>query len=324
MTTAGSSPAGAPSLSFRLSTALNRAKMVAGRTHDMRIGRQPAYVDGSRSDQNVVLACAEGYDARGSGWSRFLDREAAQLEARRVRRTKAGTMWRSAILTFSRAAQELLTTPPDVEARRVFEDFSARHGVRLLWAIGHRDESAAHFHAMFENVASNGMSLDLDRAALAAEQDIAASHFAHLGIVRGKKKTQRMLDGEDASTFIHRSVRELHRDLPAELEAARSALADTFASIEKHQARAEAARLKAEEYAGDAQKAMERVQRYEERARHAQARWEALQGQIEDLEARCERLRDVAIPAMREILDREGFTDENLDLMARMDADRCP
>ena len=278
--------AGSPSLSFRVSKVLDRAAIMGRRLHDMRIGRQPAYVDGSRSDQNTTLALVDGYDKQGSAWSRFFSREEQELAARRKQQSKTQKMWRSAILTFSKAAQELLTTPPDAEALAVFRDFARRHNVRLLWSVGHRDESAAHYHAMFENVTGTGYALRLGVADLSAEQDIAAWHFRDLGINRGKSKRARIADGEDPSAFIHRSVRELHHDLPAELDAARKALAESFVSIEKNQALAEKARLKAEEYTGDAQKALQRAQRYEERAQAAQQRWEAAQARLEALEAR--------------------------------------
>lgn len=308
------------SLSFRISNPLTRQELVGQRMHDMRLGRQPTYVCADRTPLNTTLSLAPGYDSLKNAWTRLLDRDEAAMDARRVKKTARKALWRSAILTFSSEAQKALAgRDPDDEAKAYFEDFGRRHGVRLLWVVAHRDESAIHYHAAVEGIRADGRALRLQIADVSNEQDIAGQHFAHLGIQRGRRKAARMADAEPASAYINRSVQELHRDLPSELEAARSALAETFASIEKHQARAESARLKAEEYTADAQKAQARLQRYEERARHAQARWEALQGQIEALEARCQRLRDVAIPAMREILDREGFTNENLDLMARMD-----
>lgn len=278
--------AGSPALSFRVSKVLNRAAVMGSRMHDMRLGKQPSYVDGSRSDQNTTLALVDGYDKHGSAWSRFFSREEQELAARRKQQSKSQKMWRAAILTFSKEAQAILPSHPDAEALAVFRDFARRHNVRLLWSVGHRDESAAHYHAMFENVTGTGYALRLGVADLSAEQDIAAWHFRDLGINRGKSKRARIADGEDPSAFIHRSVRELHHDLPAELDAARKALAESFVSIEKNQALAEKARLKAEEYGETAQKALQRAQRYEERAQAAQQRWEALQGQIEALEAR--------------------------------------
>ena len=278
--------AGSPSLSFRVSKVLDRAAIMGRRLHDMRIGRQPAYVDGSRSDQNTTLALVDGYDKQGSAWSRFFSREEQELAARRKQQSKTQKMWRAAILTFSKEAQALLTSDPDAEALAVFRDFSRRHNVRLLWSVCHRDESAVHYHAMFENVTGTGYALRLGVADLSAEQDTAAWHFRDLGINRGKSKRSRIADGEDPSAFINRSVRELHDDLPRELAEARQTLAETFRSIEKHQARAEAARLKAEQYGETAQKALQRAQRYEERAQAAQQRWEAAQARLEALEAR--------------------------------------
>lgn len=278
--------AGSPALSFRVSKVLDRAAVMGSRMHDMRLGKQPSYVDGSRSDQNTTLALVDGYDKQGSAWSRFFGKEEQELASRRKQQSKTQKMWRAAILTFSKEAQALLTRAPDAEALAVFRDFSRRHNVRLLWAVGHHDESAVHFHAMFENVTGTGYALRLGVADLSAEQDIAAWHFRDLGINRGKSKRARIADGEDPSAFIHRSVRELHDDLPRELAEARQTLAETFRSIEKNQALAQKARLKAEEYGDAAQKALQRALRYEERAQAAQQRWEAVQARLEALEAR--------------------------------------
>ena len=112
--------AGSPALSFRVSKVLNRAAVMGSRMHDMRLGKQPSYVDGSRSDQNTTLALVDGYDKQGSAWSRFFSREEQELAARRKQQSKTQKMWRSAILTFSKAAQELLTTPLTLKPSRSF------------------------------------------------------------------------------------------------------------------------------------------------------------------------------------------------------------
>ena len=246
-----------PSISFRVSKVLDRGQMTGARKHDMRLGPQPGYVDAERSAKNTTLSLTDGYDLLKSAWSRRLDRDAAEMEARRIEDRKAKAMWRAGIITFSTAAQKLLgDKSPEAEAKATFEDFAKRHGVRLLWAVGHHDESAIHFHAMFENIRADGRCLRLNAGDLSNEQEIAAAHFAHLGLVRGTKKADRIADGEPPSKTINRSVKQLHADLPAEIEAVKAKLA-------KAQERAEKAEAKAKKYEGDADQALARLEGYE-------------------------------------------------------------
>lgn len=279
-----------PSISFRISRVMDRAGLTGQRQHDMRLGKQPAYVDSARSVDNTLLALAPGYDGRASRWSRFLDREDEALAVRRLQNGKNRNMWRSAILTFSREAAAQLKQPPEDEAKAAFGDFASRHGVRLLWAVGHHDETTVHYHAMFENIMENGKALRLSRADLSHEQDIAASHFSHLGLVRGKPKRQRIADQEPTSNWVNRNVKQLHDDLPREIELAREQLA----TAEKRAAKAEA---KAKQYEADAELSLRRLRKYERQI-------EALEDRLAQLEAVAAKVPQLAaddlLPAVLE------------------------
>jgi len=88
----------------------------------------------------------------------------------------------------------------------------------------HRDEASIHFH--FYILATNkfGKKLNPTKPDLRKIQDEAAKPFNKFGISRGKSKEAWIKEGADSSKTIHKSVSELHADLPFELEAAKKEL----------------------------------------------------------------------------------------------------
>jgi hypothetical protein len=307
-----------PSISFRVSTVMDRGRMTHARKHDMRLGHQPAYVDASRSDKNTLLSLSSGYDGLKSAWSRRLDRDSAEMESRRIENRKAKAMWRAAIITFSTEAQALLgDKSPEQEAKAAFEDFARRQGVRLLWAVGHHDETAIHFHAMFENIRADGRCLRLNAKELSAEQDLVAKHFSKLGLVRGTKKADRIAAGEPPSKTINRSVKQLHADLPAEIEAAQERLA-------KAQARADKAEANAKKYEGDADVALDRFNRYKVKVAEQEAKLAGLLKRQAAVE-----VRENAVAAKEQaVAQREaavaGLPDLAREAMALLSGDETP
>ena len=216
----------ASTLSFRTQI-LDRSEFLGQRRHDHRIGRQPGYVDQSRSAKNTILFVLPGYgpDSEKQKLTRIVDADEKVMDARRTNNTRARKMWRMAMLTFSQSAQKVLgELHPDAEALAVMQDFADRHKVRLLSVVAHRDESAIHYHSLFENITESERALRLVAFDLSAEQDFAGMHFAHLGITRGVAKAKRIADGQPTHKTIHRSVRQLHNDLPAELSAKQAEL----------------------------------------------------------------------------------------------------
>ena len=279
------------SISFRIQSVDGKG-LLGQRRHDQRIGKQPDYVDADREHLNAALYRAEGWN-RIPGSTVKEDTERAhklmnsardEIEARAKRKTKTGRYWRTAILTFSHEAQDRLAeqvTLPHDEAKAAFEDFAERHGIKLLTVDFHGDESALHYHASFEGVNADGYALRLDRKQLSQEQDHAAEKFAALGLVRGKRKIDRIADGEDPAAFINRSVKELHEQLPAELE-------ELKAKIEKNERLAEKARAKASGENAKAEKAAKNAQTYERRAEAARQKLEQLQSRLTASETELE------------------------------------
>jgi len=238
----------AKSVSARVGT-VTRSGHAGQRMHDTR-EQDLAYVDSERSALNTepvpVPSVAE---MTAECMQRRLDRyDRGELERKPGSIRSDGAIGVRGIITFSAEAQ------PDIEAlsieeqdRRYVEAAEAiadRLGTTLAGLVVHRDESAPHAHFTLHGYGLDGkpVSKAMNVPALRELQDVVAEPYADMGIRRGKPKKMRIAEGEDPSTYINRTVGELHRDLPAELEAARARR--DLAVQEADQAQAEAAELR--------------------------------------------------------------------------------
>lgn len=204
------------------------AKAGAGQArHDLRSGRVPGYVDHDKStDNSLVIAPPDPsavFDEIASG------RKAARQQSLRqdARVVIAG------VVTWGTEAQERINalSVPDQDAlyRRICDRISRETGRDLIGLVVHRDESSPHCHFMLrgyqrtesgQEIAPRFQPKDLQKL-----QDAAGQEVADLGISRGKSIGERIADGDDYSKTLHRSVKELHRDIPDELQKARHDLA---------------------------------------------------------------------------------------------------
>ena len=131
------------------------------------------------------------------------------------------------IITFSKEARNKVNSmPPDGQAMKFVEDVSKKHDVKIIYLVRHSDESTTHYHFMLEYVNSDGRAVGrkLNKKALSGLQDEAGMVFGSIGLTRGVKKTERLARGEDFSKTVHRSVRQLHDDLPGEIASKKSEL----------------------------------------------------------------------------------------------------
>jgi hypothetical protein len=107
----------------------------------------------------------------------------------------------------------------DQLAVKFVKEFEKRYGVRAVYLIRHLDETAPHYHFLFENLRDNGKMLSntfvkpsvikKGRARpyqinVQEIQDLAGEIFSEIGILRGETKEQRLARGE----------REYIKDLP--------------------------------------------------------------------------------------------------------------
>ncbi|MDY0228444.1 MAG: hypothetical protein RBR38_16650 [Desulfomicrobium apsheronum] len=221
------------------------------RTHDLRKGKVPSYVDQERSKLNRgddVPTLAKVHDmnrdqkhaARTAAQARYEAAQASgdkdELEAAKAAKNacrqqyhETGVVAYRGIVTFGKEAQEVIKTlTPEELERRVRESVTGSADVVHTSAFGlrlHLDETAPHAHFCWLATNEQGKKLNPNKYDCRRIQDLAAEPFKDLGLTRGKSKDLWIEEGADPSKYVHESVAELHERLPADLAKAREELA---------------------------------------------------------------------------------------------------
>lgn len=277
------------------------AQKVGGqRKHDLRIGKQPDYVDAKRADQNRVLI----ESATGSQLRKICEDRRSQRDTERAMKSNAA-VGVSGVITFGHIAQtffeQLTDDQQDAAYREVAEAVAARLNTTLHGLVHHGDEASKHAHFQLAAVTFDGtpVSQTAKRGVLKELQTITAEVMGRYDsrIERGTPLTERLANGEDYADTVHRSAAEMRdgltRDLPqlradiAKLEE----LSDAAESkMRKNERLADKARAKAAESDEKADKAIKRAETYERRASEAQKNAEGLLERLEALKATESRL----------------------------------
>lgn len=249
------------------------------RRHDLRDpAHVPAYVDKDKAADNSVLLTAPEPAALRS------EIAANRAAAGQQKLRDDARIAYSGIITWGTEAQAVIQAMPKAEQDQLYQDIAQRIAERadrdLIGLVVHRDEASPHAHFVLRGYkldqAGKEQPLRLSKDDTADLQTVAGEVLAEhkLEITRGKPKEKRLEDGESRAKLIHRSVAELHRDLPKELEAARE-------KLEKNRALAEKARADLEaETQGREEKIQKRLEAYERRAEAAQAEADRLESLI--------------------------------------------
>lgn len=254
------------------------------RAHDLRRGPQPAYVDSTRSHLNRVLI----EPPTPGAMTKICQVRRALRETRRA--MKAGTTCAYiGVITFGTEAQPLFSrlTPQQQDAAylEAAEAIADRMGTTLEGLVIHADESAPHAHLSFPAYDRDGQPLtkSMKKGALVEIQDILADVMGRHapGIERGRSRAARIEAGADPAAIIHRSVRQLHLDLPAEIAAKKADLAEASARVDEMRARVE----KLEAKATLTDKEAKRLETYQARLSARIAEQEAAQAEAERLAA---------------------------------------
>ncbi|MEP6020410.1 MAG: plasmid recombination protein, partial [Paracoccaceae bacterium] len=215
------------------------------RRHDFRIGSQPAYVDGDCSHLNRHLMELRPL------LSIQRENEALRMRAGRTRKMKSNAAVVTAgIITFGYAAQKVFNRLPQEVQDRAFtelaHELAARLNTSLEALVVHLDETAIHAH--FTMRAYNDGGEPISNATrlgdMAALQDLAAEVMQRYApdIERGWTKKARLEAGANYADTLHRTVKQLHEDLPqekaaleAEIAAKEEKINEQKASLEKTQ-----------------------------------------------------------------------------------------
>lgn len=188
--------------------------------HDFRT-QVPGYVDSEKVKDNRVLF---GKDVTPQTIKDSIFEQSLRIrKATKKAPRKDANFFLSAVISFSKEARQMVNENPpeslDTLAVKYAEDFSSKFDVKLLYCGVHVDESTRHYQFFTENINGKGNSLknQLTKKDLSALQDRAGEIFAEVGLSRGIKKIERIANGEDYSKTVHRSVKQLHEDLPREI-----------------------------------------------------------------------------------------------------------
>lgn len=262
------------------------------RRHDTRI-YAPPYVDTERSHMNSIIG------------SPMTEKELRQVcEERRKKRTDVKQKMRKntniatvGIITFGTEAQKVISSLPREEQDRLFTEVASRIAEYLNttceYVAVHRDESAIHAHFRMPAWDIHGMPLShkIYRRETSRLQDIAGEVFSRYGIHRGEKKEVRLARGDDLRKVIHRSVRQLHVDLPQEVEELtekvrkaeeliRAKIEEQRAKIQKNEDLIRRQEMKLREGKVEEEKARKRIETYQRRADEARREVEELEREL--------------------------------------------
>ncbi|QOL81115.1 plasmid recombination protein [Pseudooceanicola spongiae] len=215
--------------------ARSMSKAKGTRAHDFRLGKIPDYVDTARTELNRVLMTLRPLPE--------IRRENAalrQIAGRQRAMKRDAAVITSGIITFGTEAAKMFGSLSASEQDAAFLDLAmtiaAELGTQLESLVIHLDETTIHAHFTLRGYTDKGLAVSAATKAgtTARLQDIAAEVMQryHAGIERGHRKRDRLDAGADYAETLHRSVRELHQDLPLELEQMRAVRDETEAGIE--------------------------------------------------------------------------------------------
>ena len=200
-----------------------KATAYAGqRNHDLRRGAQPSYVDTTKAANNEILI-----EPPAPGVLRNINEgRRSQRDTKRAMRSDAAVAF-TGILTFGHEAQAMFEALPRERQAEAFRDAAEAVAERLRTTLAglviHRDESAVHAHFVMPAYNLDGQPLTgtVKRNTLSDLQDVVAGAFQRYApqIERGRSVAARAAAGATRAEMIHKSVRQLHADLPAEIEA---------------------------------------------------------------------------------------------------------
>lgn len=243
------------------------------RRHDLRLGKQPKYVDRARTHLNRVLVSPRPI-------TQIRDEVVALRKQAGAIRTMKSTaaVTTAGVITFGHEAAEMFSALPaeaqDAAIRELAQAIADRLGTRLEALVVHLDETTIHAHYELRGYSNEGkpVSKILTPTVSSELQDVTATIMQRYcpGIERGNKKLDRIAAGANYSDTLHRSVKRLHRDLPLEIAAQEKRLnelqekADTLtAALVKDHARV----AKLEERERLIQKESMRLEMYSKRLR---------------------------------------------------------
>lgn len=190
--------------------------------HDLRKGKQPDYVDPDRAHLNRVLIALRGVAAIQKDCVALREARGAQ----RAMKSNAAVI-KAGIISFGYEAAKyfkaLTAEQQDAAYRELAQAVADYLQTSLEALVHHGDETQPHAHFALRAYSDDGQPVckRMTKAAMSVFQDLTAEILQKYcpEIQRGHRKKDRLAAGASYPDTLNRSVRQLHEDLPAEIEA---------------------------------------------------------------------------------------------------------
>ena len=197
------------------------------RRHDLRVGKPPKYVDEKRVHLNRVLITPP----TPAEMREIAKARRARRETQRAMKSNAAIAT-AGIITFGSEAAQMFEALSQEDQDRAFRDLAeavaAHLNTSLHALVVHLDEATIHAHCTLCAYDIEGVPLSRSTtpAILSALQDLTAEVLQRYcpEIERGTRYGDRLAAGAEWPDVIHKSVKQLHRELPADLAAKRAEL----------------------------------------------------------------------------------------------------
>lgn len=197
------------------------------RRHDLRVGTLPKYVDEKRVHLNRVLITPP----TPAEMREIAKARRDQRDTQRAMKSNAAVAT-AGIITFGSEAAQMFEALSQEDQDRAFRDLAeavaAHLNTSLHALVVHLDEATIHAHVVYCAYDHDGVPLSrTTRPAILSElQDLTAEVLQRYcpEIERGTRYGDRLAAGADWPDVIHKSTRQLHRELPADLAAKRAEL----------------------------------------------------------------------------------------------------
>jgi len=201
--------------------------------HDLRVN-PPDYVDRGKTKENsIIIEPKSGKDLYELCKHYREKRISKRALKQNINVSIAG------IVTFSTDAVKIIDSLDKEKQKEIFtaavNKIGERYNTDVTGLTVHRDETSVHAHFQLCAYDRNGYPLSntVKLGDFNKLQDLVAEAFTELGISRGVPKKERIAAGDNLAKTIHRSVHELHNDLPAELEEKKQEIAKAGEELSK-------------------------------------------------------------------------------------------
>ena len=252
------------------------------RVHDLRRGKQPAYVNGDLTHLNRVLI----EPPTPGVISKICTERRKQRDTQRAMKSGTNVAY-VGMITFGIEAQAIFKALDDdaqdaayLEVGRAVAD---RLNTTLEGLVVHNDETAPHAHFTLPAYDLDGQPLTKSvkhATLLAVQDDLAEIMSRHApGIERGQPRRLRIEAGATVAETMNRSVKQLHEDLPAEIAAKQLELSQASERVAEMRGRVE----KLEEKVGLTEKEAKRLLTYRNRLAERIAQQDAARIEAERL-----------------------------------------